>query len=355
MAVTRISSKDSGYTVGDLSVFPLALDNRYQLYEAKNNAETKLKQTLTYNGHYVVVENNDKFPSNGILRVGPPPGQAGAAEMIYYDKKSNGIFKDLIRGFAGSRQNPWPSGSFVTNAVFAEHHNATKDALINIETNLGIEVLPSTDTLNWILKNQENKFLAPRALFRAQPIKGPPGTKVRFQNFSTGPLVRYLWDFGDGTTSVERSPVHIYQKEGTYTVKLNIITALGAQGVAEKIGYIIISESERPPFFYVLPDATPPCSLDYATNVLGDPALATTFTFMDQTDGNIVQRYWVFDGAGTHNGNPVEGNTLAIYDPNVHYTSYVYDVGGTYQPSLLILFENQKLQRAFLQDKLTVL
>ena len=357
MAVTRISSKDSGYTVGNLSVFPQALDSRYQLYEAKNNAETRLTQTLTYNGHYVVVDNNDRFPSNGILRVGPPPGQPGAAEMIYYDRKTTGIFKDLIRGFAGSRQNPWPAGSYVTNAVFAEHHNATKDAIINLETNLGVETLPTADSLNGILKSQENKFLAPRAIFRAQPTKGPPGTKIRFQNFSTGSLVRYLWDFGDGTTSVERSPLHTYQKEGSYTVKLNVITALGAQGVAEKTGYITISEAERQPFFYVLPDTNleTAYSLEYATDVLGNPALATNFTFMDQTDGNIVQRYWVFDGAGTHNGYPVEGNSLSVYDPNVHYTSYVYDTGGVYNPSLLIMFENQKLQRAFMQNKLTVL
>jgi PKD repeat protein len=30
----------------------------------------------------------------------------------------------------------------------------------------------------------------------------------------------YLWDFGDGTTSTEKSPIHNYTEEGTYKVCL---------------------------------------------------------------------------------------------------------------------------------------
>ena len=350
--VTRITTQDTGYTAGSLSLFPQAKDSVYQLYQAVNNAETKLKQSLTYGGKYIIVDDNSQFPPSGILRIGPPPGVTGAAEMVYYDSKTDGVFRDLIRGFAGSRQNPWPLGSVVSQGVFAEHHNAVKDAILNMEANLGLETLPDPNSLNGILKAQENKFLAPRAVFRAFPLKGPPGIKVRFQNFSTGPLVRYLWDFGDGTTSVERSPLHVYRAEGTYTVKLNIITSLGAQGIAEKVGYITISETAKQPFFYVTP--TTGMSLETAVNEHGDPTLATTFNFVDQTDGNIVQRYWVFDGAGTQNGEAVPGESIAVYDPNIHSTTYVYSKPGIYTPSLLILFENQNLQRAFLRDEIVV-
>lgn len=348
---TRITTQDAGYTVGSLSLYPQAKDSAYQLYQAVNNAETKLKQSLTYGGKYIVVEDNTVFPDSGILRIGPPPGQPGAAEMVYYDTKTTGVFRDLIRGFAGSRQNPWPVGSFVSQAVFAEHHNAVKDAIYNMEMNLGLETLPAATSLNGILKAQENRFLAPRAIFRAFPIKGPPGTKVRFHNFSTGPLVRYLWDFGDGATSVERSPTHVYRAEGSYTVKLNIITSLGAQGIAQKTGYINISESAKQPFFYTTP--TTGKSLETALNE-GDITQATKFNFVDQTDGNVVQRYWVFDGAGSHNGVPVPNESIAVLDPNNHSTSYVYDKPGIYSPSLLILFENQSLQRAFLRDQIVV-
>lgn len=350
MTVEKTTSLDLGYEVGDLSLYPAALDSKKQLYEVRNNAETTLKQSLTYTGKYVVVENNDKFPDSGILRVGPPHGEGGTAELIYYEKKSTGVFKDLIRGFAGSQRNPWPVGSYVGNAVFAEIHNTLKDALINIETNLGVETQPDEESLNGILSAQERRFMAPRPLFRAYPIKGAPPLKVRFQNFSTGPLIRYLWDFGDGTTSVEKHPTHTYQKEGIYTVKLNVITSLGAQGITTKSNYIVVDDEEKIPFFYVTPAQG--YSRQTADSLDIDP---TEFTFVDQTDGDIVQRYWIFDGPGKHDGETVEGGSIGEFDPNIHTTTYVYDLPGTYEPSLLLLFESQKLKRAFLRDEITVL
>lgn len=354
MAVTKIASTDAGYLTGQLSLFPQAKDSKSQLYEATNNAETRLKQSLTYTGKYVVVDDSSLFPDSGILRIGPPPGMQGPAEMVYYETKTNGVFRNLIRGFAGSRQNPWPVGSHVTNAVFAEHHNACKDALIQIEQNLGTLELPDALSLNGILKAQETRFLSAKPLFRGYPLKGAPPLKVRFQNFSTGPLIRYLWDFGDGTTSVEKSPTHTYLKEGIYTVKLNIITSLGAQAITIKTGYITVSEEEKQPFFYVTPNTGYSVQTAAARTLAGNPTDPTEFTFVDQTDGDIIQRYWIFDGPGTHNGEPVPTQSIPEYNPNVHTTSFVYDLPGEYEPSLLVLFESQKLKRAFLRDKITV-
>lgn len=42
----------------------------------------------------------------------------------------------------------------------------------------------------------------------------------------------FLWNFGDGTTSTEKNPIHAYQKEGNYTVTL---TATGYEGTTEKV------------------------------------------------------------------------------------------------------------------------
>ncbi len=39
---------------------------------------------------------------------------------------------------------------------------------------------------------------------------------------SEGVIDRYGWDFGDGTTSTEESPVHTFEETGTYTVTLRI-------------------------------------------------------------------------------------------------------------------------------------
>lgn len=347
--IQRNSSLDIGYTAGDLSIFPEAKDSKETLYEVKNNAETNLKQTLAYNGKYIIVDDNSTFPDKGLLRIGPPPGKAGAAELIYYDVKTNGVFKNIIRGFAGSRQNPWPIGSWVTNAVISEVHNAEKDAIIQIEKNLGTQDNPSEESLNGILKSQEVRFLSPKAIFRATRLEGPPPLKVRFQNFSTGPLVRFLWDFGDGTTSVEKSPIHTYQAEGIYTVQLNVITSLGAQGITNKTNYIEVNKEKIIPFFYVKP-------LVGYSNESAEP---TVFNFVDQTDGDIVQRYWIFDGPGQVSLNgidwvSIDGTSYVQFDPNLHSIKYKYDKPGIYVPSLLILFENQTSKRAFLREELVV-
>lgn len=44
---------------------------------------------------------------------------------------------------------------------------------------------------------------------------------IGFSNPSRGRL-RYLWTFGDGTTSSEQSPVHEYSKGGTYTIHVKV-------------------------------------------------------------------------------------------------------------------------------------
>lgn len=340
--VDKISSLDDGYETGDLSLFPQALDDKVVLYEATNNASVPLKQTLTYSGKLVIVDDTSDFPDDGILRIGPEPGESGQYEEIYYTKKTANTFENLKRGFAGSIQNTWYAGkAFVSNAVVAEHHNAIKDAIINIEVDLGIEDGPEAESLNGILKSQEIRFLAPKPLFRAFPIKGPPPLQVRFQNFSSGHIVRYLWDFGDGGTSIEQSPIHTYLTEGTYTVKLNVTTTAGAQGVVTKTGYIQVDSDETLPFFYV-DSITNPYSVLTATSLSVDPK---EFVFVDQTDGDIVQRNWVFG----------DGDRYTQQDPDIHDISHIYQEPGEYVITELIQFSNGRLKRVELPTPLVVL
>jgi PKD repeat protein len=344
--VDRISSSDEGYQSGDLSIYPQALDDKDTLYQATNNTITTLKQTLTYASNTIIVEDASKFPATGTLRIGPPPGQQGQYEVVYYQKRTDSTFQELKRGFSGSRRNVWVIGSHVTNAVEADHHNTIKDAIINIETNLGLETDPDSESLNGILKAQEVRFLAPKAIFRSFPLKGPPPLTVRFQNFSTGHVVRTLWDFGDGSTSLDTSPIHTYEQEGKYTVKLNVITATGAQGVVTKLNYIEVNKDETIPFFYVESVADPYSFETAATRTSnGNPTDAKEFVFVDQSDGDIVQRNWIFG----------DGNKFVQDDPDIHTVSHIYQQPGTYSVSLLIIFSSQRLKTVGLSDPLIVL
>lgn len=348
--MTRISSLDDTYTKGALSSFSSSsrksitdkktTDSKDTLYTAANNAETKLKTGLSYNGKMIIVEDASKFPSSGLVRIGSTGISQGPAELIYYGSRTNDTFKDLVRGFAGSRQNQWDSGSYATNSVTAEPHNAIKDALINIESRVGLKNNPESGTLNQRLKTLEARYLAPKSSFRAYPRIGAPSLTVRFQNFSEGDVARYLWDFGDGTQTIDKNPNHTYTKEGIYTVKLNVITSTGAQGVSTKTEYITVLNSEKPSYFYSNTNAG--YSIDYSISNGYEP---TTFVFTDQTDGDIKERIWIF-GDGSE--------SIIQKDPNTHDISYVYQSKGEYQPALLIIFADENLKRIFLTKKVTV-
>jgi PKD repeat protein len=338
--MARVSTVDPGYTIGALSTFPSTVDDRSTLYEARNNAETVLKYGLVYNGKKIIVEDASGFPPAGILRIGPLEGE-GTSELIYYGSHTSTVFNDLVRGFAGTIQTTWNSNTYVTNSVVAEYHNAIRDALYNVQHYVGLETNPDVVSLNGIVKQLENKFVIPKAEFRAFPTKGPPSLTVRFQSLSGGNTIRYLWDFGDGIYSIEKNPTHTYTAEGFYSVKLTVVTSTGDQGVTVKNNYIKVSEEERPVFFYVQALSSPLYSTATAIE-LGEEA--TIFNFVDQTDGDIAQRIWVFG----------DGNTYEADDPDEHTTTYTYTNAGNYTPLLVVVYANQTIKRTF-SDTITVL
>jgi PKD repeat protein len=70
----------------------------------------------------------------------------------------------------------------------------------------------------------------PEAGFTYLPKVPKAGETVSFTDESTDPdgsIVTWKWDFGDGTTSKETNPDHVYQSPGTYTVKLKVYDEYG--------------------------------------------------------------------------------------------------------------------------------
>lgn len=69
----------------------------------------------------------------------------------------------------------------------------------------------------------------PYAYFAA-PMGASSDSAITFdasQSFSTKGIVKYLWDFGDGTTSQEMRVEHKYEKPGRYTVTLTVTDKVG--------------------------------------------------------------------------------------------------------------------------------
>jgi PKD repeat protein len=66
------------------------------------------------------------------------------------------------------------------------------------------------------------------ANFTATHTTGIAPLKVHFTDTSDTTPWKWSWDFGDGTNSTEKNPVHIYKKPGTYTVNLTVWNDLGS-------------------------------------------------------------------------------------------------------------------------------
>lgn len=69
-------------------------------------------------------------------------------------------------------------------------------------------------------------------------------TTLRFTDNTSGAF-SWLWEFGDGTTSTERTPSHTYTAQGNYTVTLTVTTQAGCQGTASK-SLLVFRRSPRP-------------------------------------------------------------------------------------------------------------
>jgi gliding motility-associated-like protein len=65
---------------------------------------------------------------------------------------------------------------------------------------------------------------------------------VLFTNLCTGPgTLSYQWDFGDGTNSSSVNPKHVYNKKGTYTIKLTATSTEGCSVTGSQVNYINVA------------------------------------------------------------------------------------------------------------------
>jgi len=71
------------------------------------------------------------------------------------------------------------------------------------------------------------------------------GQEVCFtdRSTSTGTLVSWLWDFGDGTTSTEQNPCHAYETTGSKAVRLTVTDSNGKSGTAKKTISVVESQT----------------------------------------------------------------------------------------------------------------
>jgi parallel beta-helix repeat protein len=140
------------------------------------------------------------------------------------------------------------------------------------------------------------------ARFTASPTAGRAPLEVQFTDRSSG-AEEWTWDFGDGSTSAEQNPVHVYTSTGTYKVTLTIS---GEDGSATTTGTVMAIGGSIGPGSKVSARFT-------AGPIAGRAPLEVQFT--DRSSG---AEEWTWDfGDGTKSA---EQNPVHVYTSSGTYT-----------------------------------
>ena len=154
----------------------------------------------------------------------------------------------------------------------------------------------------------------PKANFTWSPEIQIEGGAVQFKDLSSslsGKIRTWLWDFGDGSTSKEQNPKHVYTDDGTYDVSLTVTNEDGSKDT------LVQSVTIR--------DLSPVAAFTYnpKPQYVGEPV-----SFIDlsasQPD-NIVSWSWNFG----------DGSTSDEQDPE-----HTYSEDGVYEVRLTVTDED---------------
>lgn len=154
----------------------------------------------------------------------------------------------------------------------------------------------------------------PVADFRASATSAFTGDAIEFTDLSSlglAPITAWLWDFGDGKSSSDSSPIHTYTSAGVHTVSLTVTNAFG-------------SDTETKASYIVVRDVVPPRANFTVSNAYsGQRAL-----FQDTSaPGTMPITSWRWNF-----GDPNSSTQTSTQQNPAH----VYNVPGTYQVSLTV-------------------
>jgi len=330
-----------------LSNYPNQLDNDTNLYLVHDGLRVRLAEDYTP-GDTVITVNKDPrptFPPTGIITL---TEQCSSLENRALSFEYTGMTANSFTGLTllpDFTDVPKPKRlTDVTMNVTAPHHDALKDALINIEHMAGrrgeIAKTPLTGTMEARINYLRNLILKPKAWFGVNSNVGVIPMTVKMQDLTVRAPTTYHWDFGDGNTqdlsfpyvpgqaegtsgtAPDGSVEHTYTTPGQYSVSLTVTNPFGTNSVT--IADIITARTEAP-----------------------DPATIEFAQGPTQTLNNGVLRSRVnlpIDVTVSNNGeqalDPITTYTWSLSDDLVHQnlpnTEAQYGVGGQYDVRLRV-------------------
>ncbi len=169
-----------------------------------------------------------------------PPSQCVTGNS--FDFEAQGNYEDNPSFFWDFGQNASPNSSEISNPTNIVYNSAGLFP-ITLTVEEGDCIGSFTDSL-LVYQEPTIAFDIEEGLYCAPFI-------ALFENLSAADTpLNYLWDFGDGTTSSQQNPVHVYEEPGIYNVSLAVTSTQGctAELFLEKPGLIEVFPSPTAAF-----------------------------------------------------------------------------------------------------------
>ena len=173
-----------------------------------------------------------------------PPGGVTAAASIRATPQAGAA--PLFVKFAGGGISPtgfpfvtfnWNFGDGTTGSgTNVEHIYTTPGDFIATVTAIATDGQTAAASVRIVVLNQANT--APQPTIVASPKSGAAPLVVTFEAIAAdadGVVVRYDWDFGDGTTGTGRIVEHAYIDVGAFGVVMTATDDLGGRGIATTV------------------------------------------------------------------------------------------------------------------------
>ena len=160
------------------------------------------------------------------------------------------------------------------------------------------------------------------------PAAGCENTPIQFTNGSSG-ATSYLWDFGDGNTSTDTDPSHVYSNPGSYTVKLVAYNA----PCADSITFPLTINPKPEASFNFTPDKPCPAPQQIQFNNTSTGATSYTWSFGDGGSATTANPTHTYNADGfytvTLTATSAQGCTDTLVKPDsVRIYDLILDAGA---------------------------
>jgi gliding motility-associated-like protein len=279
---------------------------------ASGPSRRMFQMTFPLNGTYtvqlVITDNNGCVNTRTVMNyitVAGPTANFNAVDTGGC-RNSSITFSDLSAPAGNISQWKWEFGDNTTQTFTAPPftHVYADTGWFNVK----LTVTDNQGCTDFITKNNLIRITKPMALFKAASTKFCPGAELQFTDSSRGYITGYQWSFGDGGTSTDQNPIHIYTGgDSMYTVRLVVTDTTGCTDTLTKVNYIDV---RRPKPAFTATDTSAIC-----------PPLETKF-FIGGTDYETY--YWDFgDGQTSNQQNPRHFfNTYGTYESKLYVSGY---------------------------------